>query len=87
MIEALLCILSGCEDKYPDRARSWVFSAMSDESIVSLRVLTPQDKQLVLSAMFRLIATDRRRCKALLQDFSKVCCSESTADCLLAYEE
>lgn len=63
-----------------------MFSALSDDSIVSLRLLGPTDKQLVLQAVFRLVGSDKRRCKALLMDFSKVCCSESTLDCLLAYE-
>ena len=85
-IESLLCILTGCEEHYSDRVRSWVFSAMSDTTVVSLQVLSAEEKHLVLSAMFRLASTDRRRCKALLMDFSKVCCLESTSDCLLAYE-
>ena len=85
-VESLLCILSGSEEHYPDRARSWVYSAMSDVTIASLQVVRPQDKQLVLSAMIRLVTSDRRRCKALLMDFSKLCRLESTPDCLLAYE-
>lgn len=88
LIEALLCILSGCEDSaHRDRTRVWMLSALSDTSISSLHSVSPSDKHMVLSCMFRLLSSDRRRCKALLHDFSKVCFSESTPDCLLAYEE
>lgn len=88
LVEGLLSILSGCEvSAHKDDARAWVFSALSDESILSLELISPAEKQIVLSSVFRLILSDNRRCKALLLDFSKICSSESTSDCLLAYEE
>jgi hypothetical protein len=88
LVEGLLSILSGCEDSvHKDDARAWVFSALCDESILSLELISPAEKQIVLTSVFRLILTDTRRCKALLLDFSKICSSESTSDCLLAYEE
>ena len=88
LVECLVCILSGCEDTvHQTKTRAWMFSALSDESIVSLHLLSPADKQLVLTSLFRLISTNKRRCKALLHDFSKICSSEITPDCLLAYEE
>lgn len=88
LVEGLLSILSGCEDSaHKDDARAWVFSALCDESILSLDLISPGEKQIVLSSVFRLIQSDTRRCKALLLDFSKICSSESTSDCLLAYEE
>lgn len=88
LVECLVCVLSGCEDTvHQTKTRAWMFSALSDESIVSLHLLSPADKQLVLTSLFRLISTNKRRCKALLHDFSKICSSEITPDCLLAYEE
>ena len=88
LVDSLVCILSGCEDTiHQAKTRAWMFAALSDESIISLQLLTPADKQLVLTSLFRLISSNKRRCKALMHDFSKICSSEITSDCLLAYEE
>jgi hypothetical protein len=87
LIDTLLYVINGCEEKYPEKSRAWVFAALSDESVAGLRLLSPTDKQLAFTAMFRLASTDKRRFKALLQDFCKICSSEATADCLLTYEE
>ena len=88
LVDCLVCILSGCEDTvHQAKTRAWMFAALSDQSIVSLQLLTPADKQLVLTSLFRLISSNKRRCKALMHDFSKICSSEITSDCLLAYEE
>ena len=88
LVDCLVCILSGCEDTvHQAKTRAWMFAALSDQSITSLQLLSPADKQLVLTSLFRLISSNKRRCKALMHDFSKICSSEVTSDCLLAYEE
>lgn len=84
VIDTIVLLLSSSTDPvFVSSSINWVGSAIESLSIPQLNSET---QSFVVQAIFRLIRSNPRLLKALLQDFSKVCCSELQPDCLLAYE-
>lgn len=84
VIDAITLLLTSKDDQgFISSSIVWVQTSFEKLNIPQL---DPETRNFVIQAMFRLVRSNPRRFKALMQDFSKVCCSEMQPDCFMAYE-
>ncbi|CAM9684349.1 unnamed protein product [Chrysoparadoxa australica] len=83
LIDCIYALLSQVGASQGGIGHSWVFNALAADGVCP--ALTEEDRRRVMEAVMRLTGENKRRFKALMLDFAKICHHEMTADGLLAY--